>query len=113
MALLAILLGLTVFTLANPLNRQILLDGDGVIDEGAKFGVEIGQDMPSVLLELEELGLDLTTTRLDGTCQGQEFGPGKDVHVFRDVSIRNGVICTVSDGGKLEAIGWFFMPLDF
>ena len=112
-ALLLFLAAIAVWVLLNPLNREVLFGEQGIITEGKKFGIEIGQDTRPALESLENLGLELNSTRVDGICQGHSFGTGKTVYVFRDSSCRNGVVCIVSHDSKMEAIGWFFLPFDF
>jgi hypothetical protein len=106
-----IVIVLLLFVLGSERNRAALfINSDGYIEQGKKFGVEIGSPLATGVQQLISNGLKLYSETDGGVCASRQFEPDYTLTVFSDRSWRKGGVCLISKEQKIIAISWSYNP---
>lgn len=105
---------LIVIFFSNEWNRAAL-GTEGYIDEGSKFGIEIGSNTQDVITRLIDRGLvDAADIGKNEThynpqeCHSRLYADDIEVRLLWDRSWRQGTICIASKSGVIVGVSWWY-----
>jgi hypothetical protein len=92
-------------------NRMATVDGQGLISQGQKLGVHIGDPLPLAVKTLEDQGLVMGGIVLGGNCLSPtKFAADRTVQLV-DLSWRKGTVCLGVTHERVSHIGWLYNML--
>ncbi|MDQ7020152.1 MAG: hypothetical protein Q9M33_13440 [Robiginitomaculum sp.] len=92
-------------------NRAALfINSNGYIEQGKKFGVEIGSPLENGIAHFEQMGLSVYSVTQGGRCIFRQYNSNFMVTVLADDSWRRGGVCIVSKDNVIFGIGWSYNP---
>lgn len=92
--------------LANPLSKSALLQPQ--LDNVEPVFFDIPADLGAALTKFDAMGARLVSVEVADHCLFHSFAKPKQVHILADASWRKGVICLVTDQGKVKEVYWLF-----
>lgn len=109
-AIVAVTIGSGMFFM-NDLNRATLFRSSGVINAGARFGINIGMNTRDAKSVLNSRGINFNGQQdSSGRCNAYIIHADK-IYYFYDLSWRRGVVCLGAINEKISVISWYFNPL--
>lgn len=103
-----VIFAITALWLSNDRNWTALLDGIGVINDGGRFGIRIGDTEARVRSRLARAGLRFEEKNSDVNCVINRLDRSSVMEVYSDSSWRNGVVCVGYRNDLVSQIGWFY-----
>lgn len=97
--------------LGNEKNRVALLNHDGFIETGEKFGVSVGErsmDVPGILVSDD---FKFIEARFGGHCIRRDYAQTAKVHVYADDSWRKITLCLAERDDRIVSVQWHAAPL--
>lgn len=91
-------------------NRTALLNQQGFIVSGGKFGVSIGQSTEDAAVILRRSNFQYVDTKNGGYCVHHHYPDDTKVIAFFDGSWRQIAVCIGAKGGRVTSIEWNAMP---
>ena len=107
-----LLAGLTVTMIAvgylalDDFNRAGILASRGTIEEGSKFGVEIGMELDDAGHVLRERGLRPAALTAPASCHERTYSAERELELWYDDTWRRGTICLASVHGQVVSVSW-------
>jgi len=91
----------------NDLLRASFFEPGGMIVEGKKFGISIGDDRKSVNDKLNKIDLKIDDISRDNKCVSRKVLGDYALYSY-DMSWRKGVICIGISQSRVRSIAWSF-----
>jgi hypothetical protein len=109
-----ILIALTIMVIAmgflmfDDFNRAGVLGSKGYLEEGSKFGVEVGLELGEARTVLREKGLRPVDLTAPSSCHGRTYSADRQLELWYDDTWRRGTICLSSVDRRVVSISWSF-----
>jgi hypothetical protein len=91
----------------NELMRASFFEPGGMIVNGSKFGIAVGDDRRSIGNKLKVIGLKIDDISRDLKCASRKVSGDYALYSY-DMSWRRGVICIGISQGRVRSIAWSF-----
>jgi hypothetical protein len=88
-----------------------LVNGEGLLAEGSRFGVSVGDPFSTASTTLLKQGFQVGTIDPGGNCLSPKNFPAERTAYFLDLSWRQGTVCLGITKGRVSQIGRLYNPL--